>query len=402
MNLPIFIAKRYLFSKKKKSVINLISFISMFGVGVGAMALIIVLSAFNGINNLVEGLYSSFDAEIRIELAEGKTFEVNPEITTKISDLDGVKSLNRSLEETVLIKYKDSQSFAVIKGVDSVFLSQSGLDSLMWAGESQLVAKDGKANIILGYMVAEKLGVFIHNALQPIFVYAAKNTKSNSVSAENAFYIEPIWLAGIFAVNQDIDTKYTVAPLSYVENLLQKKGHITAYELALSDPNKMEDVKEQLTGVLGPDFKVKTRYEQNELLYKTNNTEKWATFMILSFILLIATFNVIGSLTILILDKTQDIFVLRGMGATSKMIKQIFFVEGLLISLTGGMTGLFLGVILVVLQSYFGFIPVQGLLIDHYPVELQFVDVVSIMAIVLGVGSLAALLPARVVLNRFG
>ena len=374
----------------------------MFGVGVGAMALIIVLSAFNGINNLVEGLYSSFDAEIRIELNEGKTFEENPAITAKILAIDGVKSINRSLEETVLIKYKDSQAFAVIKGVDSTFLSQSGLDSLMWAGESQLTGEDGKPNIILGYMVAEKLGIFIHNALQPIFVYAAKTTKTNNVSVDNAFYIEPIWLAGIFAVNQDIDTKYTVAPLSYVANLLQKKGHLTAYELALTRPDKMNEVKLQLQNILGSGFKVKTRYEQNELLYKTNNTEKWATFLILSFILLIATFNVIGSLTILILDKTQDIFVLRGMGATSKTIKQIFFVEGLLISLTGGMAGLFLGVLLVVLQSYFGFIPVQGLLIDHYPVELQFVDVVSIMAIVLGVGSLAALLPARFVLKRFG
>jgi len=374
----------------------------MFGVGVGAMALIIVLSAFNGINNLVEGLYSSFDAEIRIEATLGKTFDDQSEIRTKILDIDGVSSLNRSLEEIVFIKYKDSQASAVIKGVDSVYIKQSGLDSLMWAGKPELIAKDGKANIILGYMVAEKLGVFIHTALQPLFVYAAKSTTNNNVSLENAFYIEPIWLAGIFAVNQDIDTKYTVAPLSYVENLLQKKGKLTAYELALYKPEKMEAIKKELTTILGPDFTVKTRYEQNELLYKTNNTEKWATFMILSFILLIATFNVIGSLTILILDKTQDIFVLRGMGATSKMIKQIFFVEGLLISVTGGMIGLFSGVVLVVLQSHFGFIPVQGLLIDHYPVELQFIDVVSIMAIVLGVGSLAALLPARVVLNRFG
>lgn len=373
----------------------------MFGVGVGAMALIIVLSAFNGINNLVEGLYSSFDSEIRIEALNAKTFDDNSDLKTKILDIEGVVSLNRSLEETVLIKYKSSTAFAVIKGVDSTFITQSGLDSLMWAGEADLEAENGNPKLIVGYMVAEKLGLFIQNALQPIYIYAAKNTKSKSVSMENAFYIEPISPSGVFAVNQDIDSKYTVAPIDYVANLLQKEGRVTAYELALSDPNKMESVKEHLKLLLGSEYSVKTRYQQNELLYKTNNTEKWATFLILTFILLIATFNVIGSLTILILDKKRDIFVLRGMGATQETIKRIFFFEGLLISITGGMVGLTLGIILVVLQSQFGFIPVQGLLIDHYPVELHLVDVLSIMAIVLTIGSLAAMLPAKVVLKRF-
>lgn len=373
----------------------------MFGVGVGAMALILVLSAFNGINNLVEGLYSSFDAEIRIEATLGKTFVGSEELRSKIITVRGIESINRSLEETVLIKYKDSQAFAIIKGVDSTFITQSGLDSLMWAGDAGLHAQNGNPKLVVGYMVAEKLGLFIHNALQPIFIHAAKYTTSTSVSMENAFYVEPISPSGVFAINADIDSKYTVAPIEYVEKLLQKPGHITAYELALSDPSKIESIKEQLAQQLGPDFKVKTRYEQNELLYKTNNTEKWATFLILTFILLIATFNVIGSLTILILDKKRDIFVLRGMGATDKTIKRIFFTEGLLISITGGMTGLFLGVVLVVLQNYFGFIPVQGLLIDHYPVELKLTDVLSIIGIVLLLGSLAAMLPANVVLRRF-
>lgn len=373
----------------------------MFGVGVGAAALIIVLSAFNGINNLVEGLYSSFDAEIRIEIVKGKTFEDSAELRSKIINNSAVENLNRSLEETVLIKYKDSQAFAVIKGVDSLFVKQSGLDSLMWAGEPELEAKNGNPKLIIGYMVAEQLGLFIHNALQPLFVYAAKHSSGNHVNMENAFYIEPISPSGIFAINQDIDAKYTVAPYAFVEELLQKKNQVTAYELKLKSGNNVEEVKTEIQSLVGDEFVVKTRYEQNELLYKTNNTEKWATFLILTFILLIATFNVIGSLTILILDKKRDIFVLKGMGATLQTIKRIFFVEGLLISLTGGGVGLFLGIILVVLQSYFGFIPVEGLLIDHYPVELKWIDVLSIMGIITVIGSLAAMLPSRVVLNRF-
>jgi ABC-type lipoprotein release transport system permease subunit len=373
----------------------------MFGIGVGAMALILVLSAFNGINHLVEGLYSSFDAEIRIEATIGKTFKDTDELKNKILSTPGIKSVNRSLEETVFIKYKDSQTFAIIKGVDTVFIAQSGLDSLMWAGDPSLYAKNGNPQILVGYLVAEQLGLFVHNALRPVFIYAAKSTTSTSVSMENAFYVEPIALSGVFAVNADMDAKYTVAPLPFVRDLLQKPNRLTAYEIALMDGKKLESIKERLQQVLGEEFTVKTRYEQNELLYKTNNTEKWATFLILTFILLIATFNVIGSLTILILDKKRDIFVLRGMGASTQMIKRIFFYEGLLISLTGGMIGLTLGVILVLLQSQFGFIPVEGLLIDHYPVALQIQDILSITGIIILLGSLAALLPANVVLKRF-
>ncbi len=373
----------------------------MFGVGVGAMALILVLSVFNGINGLVEGLYSSFDAEIRIEAVNSKTFFDTPDIRSKILSVDEVASIGRSLEETVFLKYKESQQFAVIKGVDSTFITQSGLDSLMWAGEASLHAQNGNPKLIVGYLVAEKLGLFIHNALRPIHVYAAKSGISNSVSMENAFYIEPISPSGIFAVNQDIDAKYTLAPIEFVELLLQTSSEVTAYELSLHDPNSAEEVKEQLEVLLGEEYQIKTRYQQNELLYKTNNTEKWATFLILSFILLIATFNVIGSLTILILDKKRDIFVLQGMGATLKTIKRIFFVEGLLISLTGGVIGLMVGIILVILQAQFGFIPVEGLLIDYYPVELQFLDVLYIFGIILGIGSFAAMLPSRIVLSRF-
>lgn len=372
----------------------------MFGIGVGAMALIIVLSAFNGINNLVESLYSSFDAEIRIESAKSKTFTDSNDLKNKILSVEEIQSMGASLEETVLIKYKDSQAFAIIKGVDSAFVTRSGLDSLIWAGNAELYAENGNPKLLVGYMVADKLGMFIQNALRPIFIYAAKSGVSNSVNMENAFYIEPISPSGVFAVNQDIDAKFTVAPLAFVELLLQSEGKLTAYEIELKNPKTAEQVKTKLQAILGEDFEVKTRYEQNEILYKTNNTEKWATFLILSFILLIATFNVIGSLTILILDKKRDIFVLRGMGATIQTIKQIFFVEGLLISLTGGVVGLFLGVLLVIAQSQFGFIPVEGLLIDYYPVELQMTDVFSILAIIIVIGSFAAMLPSRVVLGR--
>lgn len=314
MNLPVFIAKRYLFSKDKKSVIHLISLISMGGIGVGAMTLIIVLSAFNGINDLVETLYSSFDAEIRIEAVHAKTFEDTPGLRNTISSLQEISYLGKSLEETVLIKYKKSQTSAIIKGVDTGFIDRSGLADLMWSGEAKTQTPLGRNKLIIGYKIAEALGLFIGNTVKPLYIYAAKRNASNSVQMENAFYISAINASGIFAINQDIDRKYVVTNLPFVEELLQKKGQITAYEIRLNAGADVQAVKAELQHALGKEFEVETRQEQNELLFKTNNTEKWATFIILSFVLLIATFNVIGSLTMLILEKKQDVFVIRSMG----------------------------------------------------------------------------------------
>lgn len=370
----------------------------MFGVGVGALALVIVLSAFNGINNLVETLYSSFDQEIRIEATEGKTITDSDSLRNYLVKLPEVKTMNRSLEETVFLRYKDSQTFATIKGVDSVFLGMSGLDSVLWAGEAELETSLGKQQLIVGYMVAEKLGLFVQSAFNPVMVYAAKRT-SSFTSPENAFYTEPIGASGIFAINQEIDAKYVVASLDFTQNLLQHTDQITAYEMQLADGVDPITFKQQLTAALGSGYTVKTRYEQNALLYKTNNSEKWATFLILAFILLIATFNIIGSLTILILDKKRDTFVLKGMGASPQFLRKLFFAEGMLISLTGGLIGIGIGVLIVLVQQYFGIIPVQGLLVEHYPVDLQLTDIVLIFGLVVAVGALAASLPTRFVLK---
>lgn len=370
----------------------------MFGVGVGALALVIVLSAFNGINTLVEGLYSSFDQEIRIEAAQGKTFTDSDSLKQVVTSLPEVTQLNRSLEETVLLRYKDSQAFATIKGVDSVFIGMSGLDSLLWAGNAEIETALGKQQLIVGYMVAEKLGLFVQSAFNPVMAYAAKR-KGSFTDPNNAFYVEPVGAAGIFAINQEIDAKYVVSSLDFARNLLQHQDQITAYELALQPNTDAEAFKTTLKHLLGDQFTVKTRYEQNAILYKTNNSEKWATFVILAFILLIATFNIIGSLTILILDKKRDTFVLKGMGATPTLLKRLFFTEGLLISLTGGIIGMLLGVVVVVLQQTFGLIPVQGLLVEHYPVELHLSDLLLIFVLVLGIGSVAAYLPTKFILK---
>lgn len=373
----------------------------MFGIGIGALALIVVLSAFNGIQELVESLYSKFDADIRIEAEKGKTFSISSFPVEKIKNLEEVKYFNRSLEETVLLKYEDNQTFATIKGVDQAFMDMSGMDSLIWSGGSSIETEDGRQFILLGLLVADKLGAAIHNVFTPINIYAAKVTKNNSVQLENAFYIESIFPSGVFAINPEFDAKYTVAPYSFVEKLLHKEGRVTAVELALKSGIDGNKAKEKIKSILGSDFSVKTRYELNEILYKTNNSEKWATFLILAFILVIVTFNVIGSLTILILDKKNDVFVLRSMGATIKTIRQIFFAEGMMISIIGGICGIALGVVLVLLQTYFGLIKTEGLLVDHYPVKLRLMDILYVIGLILSIGGIAAWLPAKFVTKRF-
>ena len=237
--------------------------------------------------------------------------------------------------------------------------------------------------------------------LTPLNIYAAKRVKGNAVSIENAFYIESIFPSGIFAINPEFDAEYVVAPYAFVEKLIQKKNAATAIELALNEGVDPVVVKQKLQSLLGAQYSVKTRYELNEVLFKTNNSEKWATFLILTFILIIATFNIIGSLTILILDKKKDIMVLRSLGATKDLIRKIFFTEGLLISIIGGLGGLLLGLVLVVLQKTFGLIETQGLLVDYYPVKVKPIDILYIILLVLVIGGISAWLPARYVTKRY-
>jgi lipoprotein-releasing system permease protein len=401
LRFPLFIAFRYFRSKKKRNVINIITLISMLGMGVGALALIIVLSAFNGINALVEDMYSTFDADLRIEPQKGKTFELNGSILEGIKQIEEIEQVNKVLEETVMLRFGENQTFATIKGVEESFLKMSSMDSLLWFGEPILFAPDSTPRILVGYMIAERLNLYARSSFVPLNVYAAKSEASNLIQYENAFRVEKIIPSGIFAVNVDIDAKYAVAPLSFVGKLLKRENHVSAIEFQLLQGAKEKDVISKLE-VIFPEveFLIRTRYQQNELLYKANNSEKWATFLILSFILLIATFNIIGSITILFLDKKKDVSVLLSMGTSKQDIRSIFFIEGLLISTVGGLIGLFLGVLIVFLQGQFGFIKVQGLLVDSYPVLLLANDLFLIIGLVLLIGILASWIPVRLLTRK--
>lgn len=399
MNVSLHIARRYLFSKKSRNVINIISGISMVGVGIGAFALIVVLSAFNGLENLVESLYYSFDPQIKVMPAKGKTFDYTTVPLNKIEQLANVEYVAKSLEETALVKYKEKQVVATIKGVDNTFIAMSGLDSMMYSGELTL-EKQNTPVAVIGYGISDKLGCYVENNFSPLQIYAARKGVDLSGSPDNAFSINPILPIGIFAINPDFDYTYVLVPYTYAESIFERKNQITSLEISLKADAEEEEVKQEIAKILGDGFTVKTRYELNEVLFKTNNTEKWIVFLILCFILVVATFNIVGSLTMLILEKKADIYILMSMGATRELVRNIFFLEGLLISLVGGLSGLLLGVLLVILQAQFGFVKLEGLIVDYYPVAFEWQDFAIVLFMIILIGALSAWIPAQRVVPK--
>ncbi|MDA9967627.1 FtsX-like permease family protein [Salibacteraceae bacterium] len=372
----------------------------MLGVGIGAMALVVVLSAFNGLEKLVGSMYSSFQPDIRIELKEGKTFHLDSLPAEQIRAIEGVKFLSPSIEETILLKYKEAQYFVTAKGVTDEFLDMSGLDSMIYDGTLKL--KEGNVNfMVLGYGVAGQLNVFLNHVFEPIKTYAAKRDATVSTQIHEAFNTDLIYPSAIFSINPEFDYQYVVMPYDYTSKLLQQKDRVSSYEIGIEDDENAEKVAELIQSKIPIQYKVKTRYQLNELLYKTNQTEKWITFFILTFILGIASFNMLGSLTVLILEKKKDLHTLSAMGFTRSAMKKTFQLEGMLISIIGGGGGIAVGLILCLIQQNVGLLKLQeGGVSPYYPIEIQLLDIISVVLIVAVIGFICSWLPTRWLLNK--
>ena len=372
----------------------------MTGIGIGTFALIVVLSAFNGIENLVESLYSSFDPAIKITASKGKAFNINEFPKEKILALNEIEHCVYSLEETALLNYRDKQHIGTVKGVEDDFLEMSGLDSMLTEG-NLIIEKNNQAYALIGYGVSYFLSLFVEQNFDPITIYSPRRTSKGAIlNPDDAFKKMKILPSGIFSINADFDNKYIIVPLWFAQELLQIKDKASSAEIALINESESDAIKSKLKEILGDDFVVKTRYELNEIIYQTNNTEKWITFLILSFILVIAAFNLIGSLTMLIIDKKNDIQILKSMGANQIIIKRIFILEGVLISFIGGSVGLVLGLILCKLQQWFGLVKLSGVVVDTYPVLIKMTDVVSILGVVLLIGFVSSYFPVKFVLRK--
>jgi len=400
---PLYIAKRYLFSKKSFNIINIISAIAVGGVAAGTMALIVVLSVFNGFESLISKLFNSFNPDVKITAVVGKTFIMSPEKTLKIKNLHGVLKYVEVVEDNALLKYKDNQHIGVIKGVSDNFTVLNSLDTMITEGIFA-VRRNGVPSAVIGAGVQYYLGVNLNDFATPLSIWVPKRTASLSDDPVNAFKTESISVSGVFSVQQDFDTKYVIVPIDYARKLFEYSNELTSVELKIAQGENQKKLIKELAVILGNRFLIQDRFQQEELLYKIMKSEKLSIFLILSFIILIAAFNIVGSISMLIIDKKRDISIMKSLGAENLLIKKIFLAEGLMISLTGCIIGLILGFILCFLQSKFGLVPLgthQGaFIVNAYPVEMQLADFAFVFIIVFVIGLLASWLPVRQISSR--
>ena len=391
------IAKRYLFSKKSHNAINVISGISAAGVGVGAMALVCVLSVFNGFELLISDMFSSFDPDLKITLTHGKTFDDNSQVFNDIRKMKSVAYFTEVVEENALLRFKNKQMPATIKGVSDDFEKMTRIDSIMYDGK--FILNDGAfERAVPGVGVASILGMGAH-FIDPLYIYAPNRTsKINLLRPEQSFNQMGAFISGIFSVKQlQYDDHYVIVSIKLARELFNyEKTKVSSIELKLISGVNQVKVQNQIKTLLGDGYQVKNRYEQQESFFKIMKIEKWFTYLILCFILLIASFNIIGSLSMLIIDKKGDIETLRNLGANNQLIKRIFLFEGWLISLVGAISGIVLGALMCLLQQHFGILKLgTGYVVDAYPVLTNPMDLLLVFVTVIFMGFLAAYYPVR-------
>jgi len=401
MNVELFIAKRYLLSKKKRNVINIISIISVIGVATVTMALIVILSVFNGFDGMVKSMFDYFAPDIKIMPAKGKSFETD-ERFVKIKNLKQVSYYSEVIEENVLLQYSDKQHIGKIKGVEESYKNISGLDTALTEGEFTLHKGDLNYAVI-GYGAAYYLSLSLINE-EPIIIWAPKIGTKISMNPDKDFVRKRIMPSGIFSVNQEFDTKYVITPIQFARELLDYGNRISFIEIKLNKnltESEKAEVQLQIKQIVGSKFNVKNRYEQQQFLNQIMNSEKIAIFLILSFILIIASFNIIGSITMLIIEKREDIETLKSLGASKPFVSKIFMYSGWLISSIGAVIGFVLGVALLLAQIHFSIItfPINSSMITAYPVEMQFWDFILVFVIVFLIGFLASVFPVKRILN---
>ena len=402
MNLSAFVARRYLFSKKSHNIINIISAISLAGVMVCTMALIIVLSVFNGFDSLIKSMFSNFDPDIKITPAQGKVFDPQTDTLKQISQLSYVDCVCETLEENVLLEYDKHMQPATLKGVSEQYSRLTGIDTTIISGE--FVLDNGHRQMaVLGAGLAYYLSVNV-NFISSIRIYVPKRNGRISMNPERAFSNSYIFPSGIFAIQQEIDNRYMLVPIDFARNLLDYSTQVSALELKLKPGTDRDRARDEISAMVGGDYVVRTQYQQHEMLYKVMKSEKFAIFLILTFILIIGSFNMIGSLSMLIIDKKNDIATLNSLGFDRKGIQRIFIYEGWIISIGGAILGLLLGLLVCWLQQTYGFLKLDSMgtfVVSNYPVKIIWTDLLLALATVVVIGLVASWYPNRLFTKRY-
>jgi len=400
MNVPFFIAKRYFLTQKSSNFVHIISWVSLFGVAIGTAALILVLSVFNGFENLVLSMYNSFDPHLKITTTEGKIF--NPdEVSALLLTVEDIENSALVLEEKVLLKYQEKEYIATIKGVSEEYLQMTKFDSLLIDGE-YINGFESNNVAVVGRGVAYYLSMGVGSIFEQLNVFIPNRNPKTLLNPTTAFKQSAVVPVGVFRVQAEVDAEYIITPLLFVQQLSERDNEVSAIEIKLKDEGDMLIIQQQLKMALGEMYKIENRLEQQEFLYKILNTERLAIFLILTFIMIIATFNIIGALSMLMLDKKKDISTLRSLGCTVQDIQSTFFKKSMLTIVLGIALGLILGIGIAFLQQTFGFISMGAgsFVINTYPVAIVFTDVLLVSTIVFIIGLLASWYPAKLLSKK--
>ncbi len=397
MNLPYYIARKYFFSGKISGVIHIIAGISLLGITMGSIALITILSTFNGFEELVNKMYNTFDSDIKITPKQGKYFRLTDKQLDKIRKLPNIRAITPVIEENALVKFGQRQTIATIKAIEPGFIRSMGIDTLVENG-SALILDDNTNFALVGAGVAIKLDVTGRSETEPLQLFEPKKGDISLLNPEEAFVRKNILPGGVFSTLEEFDNKYILLPLKVGRELTKTPLLATAYEISLKDDEGMDQSQEEIQSITGRNIWVKTRFQQQPMLYKVMHSEKFAVYLILSFVILIAAFNLVGCLFMLALEKQKDMMTLISMGMETKMVEDIILYEGMLISGVGGLGGVLIGTIICILQMKFEFFKIaenSTFVYNAYPVAFKAMDFVAVIITVLFLGFIASWFPAR-------
>jgi len=401
LNLPLLFARRYLLAKRSTNAVNVITAISMVVIGVVAAAMVVVLSTMNGIAELVESIYSPFDQDITITPAEGKTFERTALARNALYALPDVSRGSWIVEENVLLRCGDQQSVATLKGVEPQYLEMSKMEQFIYTGKATLKGNSGPT-AIMGIALKVELDVPLDDGiLAPLEISAPVRGRKLSKYQQGAFEHTAVAVSGSYTMNMEFDAKYAVVPLELAVDLLQYDSAVSALELQLVAGSDLDRVAAEIRAMVGTDFLVRTRHQKNVLMYQTNASEKFFTFIVLAFIGLIGAFNIIASLTMMMIEKQRDMRTLLGMGATPVTVRRVFLYEGVLLVAVGTVGGILLGLAICYAQIHFEFVELAGSVVESYPIKVLGSDLLLVFATVMAIGLLAAWVPLRSLSKRF-
>ena len=380
MNLPFFIARRYLLSKRKKNFINVISIISVVAVAIISAAIIIVLSIFNGLGDLLHSINNSFDPEIKVEARVGKSFPVSDTLIHKIEGIPGVKIVTEVIEEYAYARYNGANQVVTIKGVSDNFIDQERIPKESIVEGELALKKNGVNRALVGYGVKSTLSIALDQDFYPLQLYYVKNVKGGSIDPSKLYTQKSIFPGGVFSIIQNFDESYVIVPLGFAKELLNYDDKRTSLEIKTDKEVNIENIEAAIQNVLGKDFNVLNAEEQHQDLYRVLKLEKLFASIAAILLLIIGSINIYFSLMMLALDKKRDIMILASMGADARLLQKVFIMEGLLIASLGTALGLFMGALIVVLQQNFNLVSMgmDSSVVDGYPVKMVYSDFVYV------------------------